>query len=119
MQDFPDPRTHPLPPPAGRLAWALLGTIAALLALIGFVLPLFPGPPFAILAALCFTNVSSRMHARLARMPSMRGAMGHWQRARRQGPGVQVATAGWLTLLGLLETVRVGVDFIVRRVRRS
>ncbi|MDZ7826225.1 MAG: DUF454 family protein [Gammaproteobacteria bacterium] len=119
MQDFPDDEAHPLPPPAGRLAWALLGMVAALLALVGFVLPLFPGPPFAILAALCFANVSTRMHDRLARMPSMRGAMGHWQRARRRGWSVQLATAGWLTLLGLVETVRAAVDFVVRPLRRS
>jgi uncharacterized membrane protein YbaN (DUF454 family) len=96
----------------------MLGAFATLLALIGFVLPLFPGPPFAILAALCFANVSSRIHDRLARIPFMRGAMGHWQRARCRGWTVQLAAAGWLTLLGLLETVHMGVDFVARRIRR-
>jgi hypothetical protein len=44
--------------------------------------------------------------------------MGHWQRARCRGWTVQLAAAGWLTLLGLLETVHMGVDFVARRIRR-
>ena len=110
-----DPLAPPLPPPLGRLAWGLLGLAAASLAVLGFVLPGFPGLPFLVLAALCFANVSTRVHARLARVPALRGALGHWRRARQRGVPVQLAVAGWLTLLAFVETVRLGIRALPRR----
>lgn len=108
-----------LPPPLGRLAWAVLGVAASALALIGIVLPIIPGLPFAILAALCFANVSPRLHARLARVPAMRGHMRTWQRAQSASVGTQARTAAGLTLLGLVETLRLGAAALARLLGRG
>jgi uncharacterized membrane protein YbaN (DUF454 family) len=115
MSGTTDALAPPLPPPLGRLAWALLGSVAAGLALLGFVLPGFPGLPFLVLAALCFANVSRLVHDRLASMPALRGALGQWRRARHRPLAVQLAVAGGLTLLALVETVRLGVQALRRR----
>lgn len=109
---------HPLPAPLGRLAWGLLGLVAAAIGVVGFVFPLIPGLPFLMLAALCFANVSTRVHARLARMPAMRGVMGHWTRAREQSVGVQLGTAASLTAMGVIEVLRMGGATLHRMLRR-
>ena len=106
----PHASTHALPPPLGRLAWGLLGVVASVLALIGVLLPVIPGLPFAILAALCFANVSPRFHARLADVPAMRGSMQTWERARHAPVRTQLTTAAGLTLLGFVETLRIAAS---------
>ncbi|MEE4361256.1 MAG: DUF454 family protein [Pseudomonadales bacterium] len=108
----------PLPPPLGRLAWALLGTFAAALALLGVLLPILPGPPFAVLAALCFANVSPRIHDRLATLPALRDAMTHWRRARHRSTLTQFRVAAGLSMLALLETLRLSLDFGRRMLAR-
>jgi uncharacterized membrane protein YbaN (DUF454 family) len=90
----------------GRLLWLGLGVLASGLALLGFLVPVFPGLPFAILAGLFFATASRRLHRRLARVPAMEGALHRWQRARRAGVGAQVWTALALMALGIVETVR-------------
>ena len=94
--------TYPLPTPLGRLAWLMLGLIALLLALIGFVLP--------VLAGLCFANLSDRVHERLERVPAMRNAMVRWRQARPGSAGIQLRTAAALMALGILETLRMGFE---------
>jgi uncharacterized membrane protein YbaN (DUF454 family) len=81
---------------------------------VGIVLPIIPGLPFAVLAGLCFANVSVRVHDRMLRMPALRGVMGRWQRARHRSFGVQFATACGLAVLGLIETVRLTVAALRR-----
>ena len=102
---------------AGRLIWLVLGLAALALALFGFVVPIFPGLPFAILAGLCFANVSTRFHARLARVPAMQGSMHQWQRARHAGLREQLMTALALVSLGAVETVRLLAGAVARVVR--
>ena len=102
-------------PPAllSRLLWLGLGLIALALAVLGFVVPVFPGLPFAILAGLFFATASRRLDARLARVPAMEGALHQWQRARRAGVRAQVVTAFGLLVLGVVETLR----FVAERLR--
>lgn len=99
---------EPGPPsaPLVRLAWLLLGLLAAALGLLGILLPILPGIPFLILAGLCFVNVSERLHSQISRVPAMRAPMHRWQRARRGGIRQQFATALSLMALGVIETLR-------------
>ena len=103
----------------GRLVWLTLGFLALGLALLGIVIPVFPGLPFAILAGLFFATASRRLHARLARVPAMEGALHKWQRARRAGVREQAMTAAALVGLGILEGMRFVGERFVRLVSSS
>lgn len=98
--------THPPPTPLARLAWALLGLFALVLASIGLVLPIFPGLPFGILAGLCFATASRRLHLRLERVPALRRPLHSWHRARHAGVREQIQTAGALMALAFVEALR-------------
>ena len=45
-----------------RLIWVLAGIVCAGLGALGLVLPLLPGTPFVLLAAICFARSSRRLH---------------------------------------------------------
>ena len=45
-----------------KVVWLLLGYIFLALGIIGLILPLMPGGPFVVLAALCFFRGSERLY---------------------------------------------------------
>ncbi len=102
--DLPEPAREPREMPiAARVLWLVVGVIALMLAVLGIIVPIFPGLPFAIVAALCFAAVSRRLRGRLARVPRLRRPLHQWERAQEASLRTQVTTLASLFALGMVE----------------
>ena len=64
-----------------RAVWAIIGSIALVLGVIGIILPLLPTVPFLILAAFCFARSSERMHAWLLSHKTFGPMILDWQQS--------------------------------------
>lgn len=62
-----------------RTLWFIGGSLALALGLIGVFLPIMPTAPFIILAALCFSRSSDRLHAWLLAHPQFGPIILNWQ----------------------------------------
>ena len=103
---LPEPARPPRETPiAARALWLVVGVIALMLALLGIIVPIFPGLPFAIVAALCFAAVSARLRGHLARVPHLRRPLHQWERAQHGSLRTQVTTLASLFALGLVEMI--------------
>jgi uncharacterized membrane protein YbaN (DUF454 family) len=91
MTDRPDPD---LPAISGsrpvRAAFAVLGTLALGLALVGIVLPVLPTTPFLLLAAACYARASTRLHRWLMGQQTLGPIIERWQRSRSMAKAVKV-----------------------------
>lgn len=116
--DLPEPAGEPRETPvAARVLWLVVGVIALMLAVLGIIVPIFPGLPFAIVAALCFAAVSRRLRGRLARVPRLRRPLHQWERAQDGSLGTQVTTLASLFALGMVEMMAAARRWIRDRSR--
>ncbi|MBU3823872.1 MAG: YbaN family protein [Candidatus Oceanisphaera merdipullorum] len=65
-----------------RILFALLGSLALLLGIIGVFLPVMPTTPFVLLAAFFFSKSSPRIHAWLVNHPWFGPLIQDWQTHR-------------------------------------
>lgn len=65
-----------------RLAYAALGAICLLLAVIGILIPILPTTPFVLLAAFFFSRSSRRLHHWILRQPILGPIIEDWERDR-------------------------------------
>ncbi|MFH7564375.1 YbaN family protein [Oceanimonas smirnovii] len=72
-----------------RFLFALLGTIALGLGILGAFLPVLPTTPFILLSACCFGKSSARMHAWLVNHPWFGSLIHDWQTHRGLRPQVK------------------------------
>jgi len=72
-----------------RAAFAVLGTLALGLALLGIVLPVLPTTPFLLLAAACYARASTRLHRWLMGQRTLGPIIERWQRSRSMTPAVK------------------------------
>lgn len=116
--DLPEPAREPRETPiAARVLWLVVGVIALMLAVLGIIVPIFPGLPFAIVAALCFAAVSRRLRGRLARVPRLRRPLHQWERAQDASLRTQVTTLASLFALGMVEMMAAARRWIRDRYR--
>lgn len=62
-----------------RAFWFILGCLSLALGVIGLFLPIMPAAPFVILAALCFSRSSERLHRWLLDHPQFGPIILNWQ----------------------------------------
>ncbi len=77
-----------------------LGWISLILGLIGAFLPVLPTTPFIILASLCFSKSSKRMHIWLTSIPLFGDAIIDWEKNKVIKPKAKALalTMIWLTM---------------------
>ena len=76
-----------------RFVWIGIGGTSLLLGLIGIALPLLPTVPFLLLAALCFSKSSPRLHRWLIEHPQLGPPISAW----RESGAISVAAKRWAT----------------------
>jgi uncharacterized protein len=85
----------------GKLFYNVAGSVCVVLAFLGLFLPLLPTTPFLLLAALCFSRGSARLHKWLLEHPTMGPIIRDWNERRVIQPRVKrVATLSVIVLVG-------------------
>lgn len=85
----------PQGPWLARLAFAVIGTIALALGIIGAFVPLLPTVPLVILAAACFARASTRLETWLVQHPRFGPVIIDWrERGAISRKGKAAATLG-------------------------
>jgi uncharacterized membrane protein YbaN (DUF454 family) len=101
-----------------RLIWAGAGLFCLFLAALGVLLPFWPAPPFAVLAALCLTATWPALRQPLLRWPFFQRLFRRWDRSAGAPPGLRLRTAFALSLAALLEAMHAVSQGLRRWVRR-
>ena len=78
---------------ARRLVWRVLGLSATGLGMAGILLPLLPTTPFLLLAAICFSRSSPRLHTWLVDHPRLGPPIRDWQAHGAIGRRAKLAAA--------------------------
>ena len=72
-----------------RLAFAIAGTIALAIGLLGIVVPVLPTTPFLLLAAACYARASTRLYAWLLGQPTLGPIIVRWRETGSMAPAVK------------------------------
>jgi uncharacterized membrane protein YbaN (DUF454 family) len=88
-----------------RLIWAGAGLFCLFLAALGVLLPFWPAPPFAVLAALCLTAAWPALRRPLLRWPFFERLFRRWDRSADAPPSLRLRTALALAVDAMLEAL--------------
>jgi len=117
-----------------QVTFAVIGTIALAIGVVGIVVPVLPTTPFLLLAAACYARASTRLYGRLLGQPALGPIIVEWRRSRSLPPGVKVRAVAVVVLtfglsiilvdqallrVGLLAIAVVLVAFLLRLPTRS
>jgi hypothetical protein len=117
-----------------QVTFAVIGTIALAIGVVGIVVPVLPTTPFLLLAAACYARASTRLYGWLLGQPALGPIIVEWRRSRSLPPGVKVRAVAVVVLtfglsiilvdqallrVGLLAISVVLVTFLLRLPTRS
>ena len=72
-----------------RIAFAVIGTVALAIGVLGIVLPILPTTPFLLLAAACYARASTRLYGWLLGHSALGPIVARWRATRSLAPGVK------------------------------
>ncbi|HYO42121.1 MAG TPA: YbaN family protein [Candidatus Limnocylindrales bacterium] len=72
-----------------RIAFAIVGTVALAIGLLGIVVPVLPTTPFLLLAAACYARASTRLYAWLLGQPTLGPIIVQWRETGSMAPAVK------------------------------
>ena len=99
---------------AGRILWACAGLLFLLLAALGALLPFWPAPPFAVLAALALTAAWPPLRQPLLRWPFFVTLFRRWDRSADAPLPLRLRTA----LLLAADAMVQALNAVARRLQR-
>jgi hypothetical protein len=73
-----------------RLAFAVIGTVALAIGVLGIILPILPTTPFLLLAAACYARASTRLYGWLLGQSALGPIITRWRESGSLAPGVKV-----------------------------
>jgi uncharacterized membrane protein YbaN (DUF454 family) len=86
----PPPGEAPLTSPAAvRAVFAIVGSAALLIGVVGIFVPVLPSTPFVLLAAACYARSSQRLYGWLLGQPALGPIIANWRRSRTLPRGVR------------------------------
>ena len=96
MEPPADPTRATLPPAAEpdrsrpvRVVFAVIGTVALAIGVLGIVLPILPTTPFLLLAAACYARASTRLYGWLLGQSALGPIITRWRETGSLAPGVK------------------------------
>ena len=72
-----------------RIVFAVIGTVALAIGVLGIVLPILPTTPFLLLAAACYARASSRLYGWLLGQSALGPIITRWRETGSLAPGVK------------------------------
>ena len=72
-----------------RLVFAVIGTVALAIGVLGIVLPVLPTTPFLLLAAACYARASTRLYGWLLGQSALGPIITRWRETGSLAPGVK------------------------------
>ncbi len=72
-----------------RIVFAVIGTFALAIGVLGIVLPILPTTPFLLLAAACYARASSRLYGWLLGQSALGPIITRWRETGSLAPGVK------------------------------
>ena len=73
-----------------RLVFAVIGTVALAIGVLGIILPVLPTTPFLLLAAACYARASTRLYGWLLGQSALGPIITRWRESGSLAPGVKV-----------------------------
>lgn len=81
-----------------RLLYYTTAWISLLLGILGIFLPLLPTTPFIILASLCFSKSSPKMHNWLTSIPVFADAIIDWEKHKAIRPKIKLLAVSMMAI---------------------
>lgn len=72
-----------------RVVFAVIGTVALAIGILGIVLPILPTTPFLLLAAACYARASTRLYGWLLGQSALGPIIARWRESGSMAPGVK------------------------------
>jgi uncharacterized membrane protein YbaN (DUF454 family) len=73
-----------------RIVFAVIGTVALAIGVLGIVLPILPTTPFLLLAAACYARASARLYGWLLGQSALGPIITRWRESGSLARGVKV-----------------------------
>ncbi len=97
-----------------KLVCVIGGWVSLILGVIGIFLPLLPTTPFVLLAALCFSKGSPRLHEWLIRQPAFGPLILNWERYGSISRSAKIAATVSIVVLFSVTFILVNVGWAIK-----
>lgn len=101
-------------PAAVRVVFAVVGSAALVLGVVGLIVPVLPTTPFLLLAAACYARSSRRLYGWLLGQPALGPIITDWRRSRTLPAGVRTRA-----LLAVVATFAISIFLVESWVLRA